>query len=54
MIVKIICAWCKREMGEREGNYPPGTTSHGICDSCAALYFPKCVKTRVIVEVMKC
>jgi|MudIll2142460700_1097286.scaffolds.fasta_scaffold94993_2 hypothetical protein len=33
-VIKIVCAWCKRDMGERMGGY--GIT-HGICASCKAL-----------------
>jgi hypothetical protein len=49
MIIKIICAWCKADMGEREGNYPPvmaggrelAPVSHGICEKCQRLHFPQ-------------
>lgn len=31
--MKIICAWCKKDMGETpEGG--PDTVTHGICESC--------------------
>lgn len=31
--MKIICSWCKKDLGEKE---PLGdsTISHGICDDC--------------------
>lgn len=31
--LKIICAWCKKDMGEREGTKEG--VSHGICPECA-------------------
>jgi len=30
--MKLVCAWCKREMGTTGG--PDDRTSHGICESC--------------------
>ena len=30
MSMKVICAWCKKEMGEKEGE----GISHGMCESC--------------------
>ena len=42
--IKIICAWCLNEMGEKDAlvneeiYYPGGT--HGICDDCLAKHFP--------------
>jgi hypothetical protein len=32
----VLCAWCKKIL--REGS---PTVTHGICDSCRALYFPR-------------
>ena len=32
--MKIICAWCGKDMGSKEGNGIEGT-SHSICDRCA-------------------
>ncbi|MDO8575059.1 MAG: hypothetical protein Q7R61_02175 [bacterium] len=32
---KVVCAWCKKEMGEKEG-IEGGKTSHGICPDCKA------------------
>lgn len=37
---KVICAWCNKEMGEREG-IEGGKSSHGICPSCREKYFPR-------------
>lgn len=31
--MKIICAWCKKEMGEKEPLSDPRIT-HSICDDC--------------------
>lgn len=33
-IMRIICAWCGKDMGEKEGKGVEGT-SHSICDECA-------------------
>jgi len=33
-VMKIVCAWCKRNMGERAGGHD---ITHGICTSCKAL-----------------
>ncbi|MFH2044785.1 MAG: hypothetical protein ABIK92_06540 [Pseudomonadota bacterium] len=37
MSTQIICAWCKKPMGEKQGNaeFP---VSHGICPECAQKY----------------
>lgn len=35
--LKVVCAWCGKELGEKEG--PEGIT-HGICDNCLLRYFP--------------
>lgn len=31
--MKIICAWCDKDMGEVDGEGVEGV-SHGICDEC--------------------
>jgi hypothetical protein len=33
MSIQIICAWCQRDLGKKEGDatYP---VSHGICPDC--------------------
>ena len=28
--MKVVCAWCKKELGEKEGK----GVSHGICKPC--------------------
>ncbi len=33
--IKIICAWCGKDMGEKEGEGIEGV-SHGMCNECAA------------------
>lgn len=35
-IIKIVCGWCGKEMGTKEGIAIPGglDTSHGICSGC--------------------
>jgi len=31
--MKIVCAWCGKDMGEKNGNYEDGV-SHGMCEEC--------------------
>lgn len=38
--MKIICAWCKRNMGEKDGKGVQGT-SHTCCVECKVIHFPK-------------
>jgi len=33
--MKIVCAWCGREMGEKNGRGVEGV-SHGLCNKCLA------------------
>ncbi|MBI2446467.1 MAG: hypothetical protein HYV51_01445 [Parcubacteria group bacterium] len=35
----IICAWCKKEIGTKEG-LKEGKISHSICQDCKEKYFP--------------
>jgi PAS domain-containing protein len=36
--VKVVCAWCKRVIGERsDPSLADRLVSHGICDTCARL-----------------
>jgi len=30
--MKVICAWCKKDLGTEEG--PEDQISHGMCDEC--------------------
>jgi len=32
-LIKIICSWCKKDMGEKDGEGETGI-SHGMCDAC--------------------
>jgi hypothetical protein len=32
-MTKRVCAWCQKNMGEKEGD---GGVTHGICEDCAA------------------
>ena len=32
-IIKIICSYCKKNMGQKDGEGQTGI-SHGICDEC--------------------
>ena len=34
-VLKVECAWCGKDMGEKDGQGQEGT-SHSICDECAA------------------
>ena len=31
--MKIRCAWCNKDMGEKDGNGTEGI-SHGVCNEC--------------------
>jgi DNA-directed RNA polymerase subunit RPC12/RpoP len=33
--MKIVCAWCGKEMGERDGEGVEGIT-HSVCSECSA------------------
>jgi predicted RNA-binding Zn-ribbon protein involved in translation (DUF1610 family) len=35
--MKIVCAWCNQEVGEKEGE---GTT-HTLCPACKQKYYPE-------------
>lgn len=37
--LKIVCAWCGKDMGEKDGEGVEGV-SHGICEDCLKLYQP--------------
>ena len=32
-MMKRVCSWCKKDMGEKPG--PDGQVTHGVCDECA-------------------
>ncbi len=34
-MLKVECAWCGKDMGEKDGQGEEGIT-HGICDECKA------------------
>ncbi len=38
-ILKIVCMYCKKDMGEKDGKGVEGT-SHAICKECWAERFP--------------
>ena len=38
-IMKVICAWCRKDMGEKDGEGQEGTTS-GMCEECWEKRFP--------------
>jgi hypothetical protein len=33
-VIKIVCSWCGKDMGYKDGKGQTGT-SHGICPDCA-------------------
>lgn len=33
MSIRVICSWCNRDLGEKEGD-APHPISHGICPDC--------------------
>ena len=37
--LKIICDWCRRDMGEKDGGGQSGETG-GMCPDCWAKLFP--------------
>ena len=39
-ILKIVCMWCGREMGEKDGEGVEGT-SHSICEACWYEHYPE-------------
>jgi hypothetical protein len=39
--MRVICAWCKVEMGDKEP-FGDTTTSHGICPKCLLENHPDC------------
>jgi len=34
-LMKVVCAWCGKEMGYKPGNGIPKQETHGICKPCA-------------------
>ena len=48
--MKVVCGWCKKDMGEKEPLEDPDAT-HGICDDCLIKHFPhvgrKILKKRI-------
>lgn len=45
MTIKVICAWCNKALGTKEGGKAPGEVSHGICKECG---------DKLIKETMQC
>jgi len=35
-VIKIVCAWCGLDMGEKDGEGQAGI-SHGMCPECLAI-----------------
>lgn len=42
---RVVCAWCKKELGEKEG-LKEGEISHGICPDCRDKLLPRSDKKR--------
>ena len=38
--MKIVCAWCRKDMGEKDGEGVNGV-SHSICQECLAKLLAK-------------
>uniref|UniRef100_A0A6M3M8Y4 Uncharacterized protein n=1 Tax=viral metagenome TaxID=1070528 RepID=A0A6M3M8Y4_9ZZZZ len=38
--LKIVCAWCGKDRGSKDGEGLTGTT-HSICPDCKKKHFPK-------------
>jgi len=34
-VIKVVCAWCGKDMGEKDGQGQEGV-SHGMCEECGA------------------
>ena len=34
-VIKVVCAWCGKDMGEKDGQGKEGI-SHGLCEECRA------------------
>lgn len=43
-MMHVICAWCKKDMGDKAG--PVGETSHGMCLECQQLQLAELRKVR--------
>jgi len=34
-VIRVVCAWCGKDLGEKEGESGEGgNVSHGICPKC--------------------
>ncbi len=40
MVLKIVCMYCEKDMGEKDGKGVEGT-SHSICRECWEKYYPQ-------------
>ena len=50
--MKVICAWCKRDLGEKFPEQPG--VSHGICEACAKRVKEESMSSRLTDEHCKC
>ena len=39
-ILKVVCMWCRKAMGEKDGEGQEGL-SHSICEECWKKYYPE-------------
>ena len=39
-ILRTICMWCKKPMGEKDGKGVEGD-SHSICEKCWKIHYPQ-------------
>ena len=39
-VLKIVCMWCHKPMGEKDGLGVKGT-SHSICEGCWKMHYPE-------------
>lgn len=44
IMMKIECAWCKADLGEKEG--PEGQVTHSICKDCQIKFLEQVEKSK--------
>jgi hypothetical protein len=51
--IKVVCSWCNKLMGLKTcAQSQHGMVSHGICEDCAAKYFPaRILKKSILMEI---
>lgn len=43
-LMKIVCAWCEKDMGDVQVEAPTDLASSGICRECHIKHFPETAK----------